>query len=81
MAYREAGNPARRSRFFCTGTRPRRTYGGMSFPWLHRQRMHRTRISSGSANRENQTSQYRFADHVRYLDAFLANAWNLVAFV
>src|SRR5260370_41940067 len=45
-----------RSRFFCTGTRPRRTYGGISFPWLHRQRIASHRISSGSANRENQTS-------------------------
>ena len=53
MAYREATH---RSRFFCTGTRPRRTYGGMSFPWLHRQRIASHRISSGSANRENQTS-------------------------
>ena len=45
-----------RSRFFCTGTRPRRTYGGMSFPWLHRQRIASHRTSSGWANRENQTS-------------------------
>ena len=39
MAYREAGNPDHLSRFFCTGTRPRRTYGGISSPWLHRWRI------------------------------------------
>ena len=56
MAYREAGNPDAPVALFLHGTRPRRTYGGMSFPWLHRQRIASHRISSGSANRENQTS-------------------------
>jgi hypothetical protein len=35
MAYREAGNPDARSRFFRTRTRPRPTYGGISLRWLH----------------------------------------------
>src|SRR5882672_7277169 len=70
-----------RSRFFCTGTRPRRTYGGMSFPWLHPQRIASHRISSGSANRKNQTSSIGLPIIVRYLDAFLANAGISSAFV
>ena len=56
MAYRQAGNPDAPAALFLQGTRPRRTYGGMSFPRLHRQRIASHRISSGSANRENQTS-------------------------
>jgi hypothetical protein len=56
MAYRKRESRTHRSRFFCTGTRPRRTSGGISFPWLHRQRIASHRTSSGSANRENQTS-------------------------
>ena len=70
-----------RSRYFCTGTRPRRTSGGISFPWLHRWRIASHGISSGSANRENPAIEYRFADHVRYLDAFLDNAGISSAFV
>jgi hypothetical protein len=45
-----------RSRFFCAGTRPRRTYGGISLLWSHRQRIASHPISSASANRENQSS-------------------------
>ena len=56
MAYREGGIWRHLSRFFCTGTRPRHTYGGISFRWLHRLRIASHRILSGSANRENQTS-------------------------
>jgi hypothetical protein len=48
--------PKHRSRFFCRGTRPRHTYGGISSRWLHRWRIASHQISSGSANRENQTS-------------------------
>src|SRR5438094_10385850 len=53
----------------------------MSFPWLHRQRIASHRISSGSANRENQTSSIGLPIIVRYLDAFLANAGISSAFV
>ena len=51
--------PKHRSRSFCTGTRPRRTYGGISFRSWHRQRIASHQISSGWANRENQTSSIR----------------------
>jgi len=60
---------------------PRRTYGGMSFPWLHRQRIASHRISSGFGQSGKPDIEYRFADHVRYLDAFLANAGISSAFV
>jgi hypothetical protein len=56
MAYREREIPKRRSRFFCTGTPPRRTYSGISFRWLRRQHIASHPISSGSANQENLTS-------------------------
>ncbi len=36
MAYREREIPRHRSRSFYMGTRPRRTYGGISFRWLRR---------------------------------------------
>src|SRR5260370_25100516 len=70
-----------RSRFFCTGTRPRRTYGGTSFPWLHRQRICIAPHLIGLGQSGTPDIEYRFADHVRYLDAFLANAGISSAFV
>ena len=56
MAYREAGNPEAPVALLSARARPRRTYGGISFRWLHRRRIASHRISSGSADRENQTS-------------------------
>ena len=56
MAYRKVEIPRHRSRFFCTGTQPRRTFGGISFRWLRRWRIASRRISSGSVNRENPIS-------------------------
>jgi hypothetical protein len=56
MAYREAGNPDAPVALFLHGN-PTSSYLWRNIiPWLHRQRVASHRISSGSANRENQTS-------------------------
>jgi len=82
MAYREAGDREAPVALFSTrGTRPRRTYGGMSCHWLLRWRIVSRRILSGSANRANPTASIVLPIMLRYLDVFLDQAGISSAFV
>jgi len=77
MAYREAGNPDAPVALFLHGNPDLVVHmGGISSPWctggaLHGAGPHRVR-PIGKPDIE-----YRFADHVRYLDAFIAKRRNL----